>query len=385
MEFSATFEQMPDDMVSSMATPNSSPRIILADNMLAVAATVDVAVAMDPTAGRITVDSALCGQGNDQDYVYVGNGFVDGKGPCEIGAVFDGHGKVGSFSKRHFIEFVRAAPLHDLLVQDKPINALVSYFKQFENIYDFQTGSTAVIVRLFPETKTVEWWSVGDSTVAIYINGILHSTNPHHSPTNCSEMTRLNELFGVWRLEENMRKPLVISPTEITLGPGAYAHFPPKDMRRQTDYLQLALTQSLGHHDYTGYSVDAEGEMGEHGSLVYEGCDDVKVVLCSDGATDMLVPMPRLHSSDQDHYRIPDWLFMAAELSTATVIMEETVRRWGQEWIYVLKGYKPCSHQFSTQRGDRDDVGVVTMFVKGDPSIKSKFFCAAEPWDRRWV
>ena len=321
------------------------------------------------TTVAVKLDSALCNQGKKQDFLYVGRGFVEGKGDCKIGAVFDGHGEV-SGSKRHFIEYVRRAPLDTLLVQARPVNALVSYFKQFEQNYDFSTGSTCTVVRLFPDIRRIEWWSVGDSNVCIFKQGILLASSPHHTPHNVCELQRLNDQFGVHNCHPTtVQKPEVISSTEITLGSGYYMSFPPKGGK----YLKMALTQSLGHHDHTCYTRDEFGEFGEHGSIEYEACDDIKVVLCSDGVTDVLQQSPRLRLLSEPLDQVPeDWQWLGAEGSTATVIMQEAVRRWRQEWIYTLEGYKPAKHLFGD--GEGDDVSVVTMFVKGDPSVPSRFF-----------
>lgn len=345
----------------------------------AVASTAASTVVIDggsgpaPVAYTVKLDSALCNQGKKQDFLYVGRGLVEGKGECEIGAVFDGHSEV-SGSKRHFIEYVRRAPLDTLLVQARPINALVSYFKQFEQNYDFSTGSTCTVVRLFPDIRRIEWWSVGDSNVCIFKQGVLLASSPHHTPHNVDELRRLNDQFGVQNCHPtNWQKPEVINSTDITLGWGYYMSFPPKDPKNPRNYLRMALTQSLGHHDHTGYTRDEFGELGEHGSVEYEACDDIKVVLCSDGVTDVLQQSPRLRLLSEPLDKVPeDWQWLGAEGSTATVIMQEAVRRWKQEWNYLLDGYKPVIHQF--EDGEGDDVSVVTMFVKGDPSVPSRFF-----------
>jgi len=99
----------------------------------------------------------------------------------------------------------------------------------------------------------------------------------------------------------------------------------------------LSLTQSLGHHNFTGF-------LPEVVTVPFLPMDEVQIVIASDGLFDII--------KDDDS---SDLLLLAT--ASATEIAEFAEKRWKQEWKYIPDIANPEEFSYTHFPGF-DDVSV---------------------------
>ena len=251
--------------------------------------------------------------GYGQDYVYTGHYTAkdETEEDYDVMAVFDGHGGQRSNASEHCISRLRDADMANLLHQRNPINAIIEYLRERQYHYLRITGSTCSVARIYPKSRRIECYNVGDSQTFIFLDGKMEYVNRPHNPTNTFELARLDKLYGRGRYTfSNMSwRTETLSSTEITMVPAQHLRFP--------SGLQLSPTQSLGHHDETGYDIEAY-------ICNYNENQCVKVVVVSDGVTDMLSLCD------------PNDLSILCNLN-ANEIADVVDGRWHQTWRQVWR------------------------------------------------
>jgi len=293
-----------------------------------------------------------------EDFVYcMTHRGTESQGDCDILAVFDGHGSSTGVLTRAFTYILKQSPLSTLLATENPMQSLITHFDGLKSEYGNLSGSTASIARIFSDR--IECTNVGDSHTMVFIDGVLRYVNGGHCSSNPTEIERIRGMYGSqFRFEsrESWRQE-VLSPTELTMVPSRRAVFP--------NGPTLAPTQSLGHHDITGYAPDSM-------VIPYTDGQDVRVHVFSDGVADVF---------SLDHPA--DILFLSR--ANGAEIGAEAERRWRQEWIYVApqRGIQPRSSTWQEKRddilskispiitsfpdGSCDDIGVASWYRPGQP------------------
>jgi serine/threonine protein phosphatase PrpC len=277
--------------------------------------------------------------------------------PCDILAVFDGHANPYIPATRKFMHHLKTAPLDKMLHKQYPISEIRMHFGALNASYDADSGATASIARIYPDR--IECLNMGDSHTAIFIDGELVYMNRAHNSDNEEELARIQDIYGQSAgLCSTSKRQEVLSPDEITMVVCPRVFFP--------NGVQISPTQSLGHHDITGYSPAFE-------RIPYSPEQTVNVLVFSDGVADVF---------SFDH---PDDLVFLCN-STGAEVAAEAQRRWKTKvWTYVDEkhGIQPRSATWLSEReailavvpsgqttfGNCDDVSVVSWCYSPPSSV----------------
>jgi serine/threonine protein phosphatase PrpC len=293
---------------------------------------------------KISMDMCVRGLAKNQDLAFNGKSDLNGES-FDYGIILDGHGS------DEFIRFMRRLDWVFIVSCDDPWGAIHPIL--IENSH-LNGGSTLIIMRAF--ANRIDVISVGDSGILIYKNNELIYTNEKHTNSNSREQERLksNPLYrGLKKPVDSI--PLIRNPHEMQAKRGYYNYFGPDYDPKQH---QLAMTQSMGHGNITGYDPERHVES-------FEETDSIKIVMGSDGLFDMLLleqsisKLPELTSSEMEDLKLEtiDILSM-----TATELVEKTERRWKKEdWAYHwhIKDYSQVMYPISFD-GGYDDISAIT-------------------------
>ena len=176
---------------------------------------------------------------------------------------------------------------------------------------------------------------VGDSSIFVFKNGELCYRSVDHNYSSEREQERLL-VEGVQGKRVRGHKPMVLSPTTITMIPSPLFRFEAaNDSSTCPDAytVLLAPTQSLGHFDRTSLLPTVH-------TVRFSSSDHIKVVVASDGVTDML----NIDNIAKDK----DTLLRGS----STEIVEYANVRWNQEWDFASTGEGPCTRERFTDIDD---------------------------------
>ena len=253
--------------------------------------------------------------GSGQDFSAVGK-----QGNVSWGIVCDGHGT------NTCINQIRALDMNELATTPNPILSMAE--KITGNTY--RSGSTACFVRR--EDNKIELFNAGDSSAILYVNGIKVAETTKHTFSNPSEIERTK--LCVTRIKPT-KAPFPVSEDRVEDVPSPTGVF--------TNYEELVPSMALGHNGITGLEP-------EHLVHYVNEFDNVRIVIMSDGASDMLV---------------------STETGTASEIADEARRRWNKQWLYkYMHGGK--EYEGLTNYGNCiDDISCVVMddTIKERPSL----------------
>jgi serine/threonine protein phosphatase PrpC len=333
------------------------------------------------TTREITAAENQLGSKQDITFYYEGK---DAEGnPLWIAAILDGHsissGKNPYTNKyeRHnfcvealkkFNEDGRLLAILSMPITDESNPAIALQHALGEEAKKYrtnmlQTGATLALAQIchIGDKIKVSTLSVGDSTVLIHCNGEqVYETSPHDY-TNQAEIARL--------LQENRFKDpsnqLVDGPnfefmddTFIVQRTGKYI---------DTKKVSLAMTQSIGHLEYSPLSatiVEPLGALGlcpEMREFEFGDTDDINIKVFSDGVSDMI-----------NTIAIPEDAHFLA-ISDAQSTVDFASARWKKEWKYCKRSdYKNGIEaketipydQFTFGVGGMDDTSCVCWIQK---------------------
>lgn len=293
---------------------------------------------------KISMDMCVRGLAKNQDLAFNGKSELKGES-FDYGIILDGHGS------DEFIRFMRRQDWLSIVSCDDPWEIILSIL--MENSY-LDGGSTLIIMRAF--INRIETISVGDSGIIIYKNGEIIYINEKHTHTNSKEKERLkaNQYYrGLKKPVDYI--PLIRNSQEMQAKRGYYNYF-------GTDYdpkqHQLAMTQSLGHGNITGYDPERHIEY-------FEETDMMNVLIGSDGLFDMLLlehsisKSPELTSVEIEEIKKEE---MDILTMSATELVEKAEKRWKKEdWTYHwhIKDYSQVMGPISFD-GGYDDISAIT-------------------------
>jgi serine/threonine protein phosphatase PrpC len=291
---------------------------------------------------KISIDICVRGLSKNQDVAFNGSSKLRGE-HFDYGIIMDGHGS------DQFIDFMRSLEWLYIVSQDDPWEYFHSILMDYQLL---EGGSTLIIMRAF--INRIEIISVGDSSIIIHKNGELSYMNEKHTHTNQSEIERLSHLpdyNGTKKMKDFI--PQIRNSQEMQANRSYYNYF-----GNNYSHTQLAMTQSLGHGNITGYNPERHIEY-------FEETDKINLLMGSDGLFDMLLlenvvqTKPELSTSDLDDIRKDndDILMM-----NATEIVEKVEKRWKKEdWAYHwhIKDYSKVMSPLSFN-GFYDDISAIT-------------------------
>ena len=253
--------------------------------------------------------------GSKQDYCSQGS-YVNSEGKQVYwSAAFDGHGSSDAIS------IIRRADLFEIMAKDNPEIELQRQIDEFMNSKhisreSYRSGATMVLAKVtFYETYTeIKFTNIGDSSGILYVNGEPIFVTKEHNFENGEEMVRLMSEGRVntkMPIVKTSRAIEVYSRNKLLSKKGSYINFVLPD----GNFMELSPSQSLGHLGVCGLNPTV---------TVFRilPTDNFKIVLCSDGITDMM-PVNGVGSAI--------WLKFIQK-STAKEIVDIAYNQWKREW-----------------------------------------------------
>jgi len=247
----------------------------------------------------------------------------------------DGHGT------DHIINILRELNWEYIMARDDSLKLVLdiidSHWKQCPGSRYASSGATYMEAKIFK--NRIETCAVGDSKIMVFMDDKLCYENTEHNIFNPLEQVRIQHRI----IKTNVVVPFVLTPSNIT---GVTKHYHVFE-----DGTNLAMTQALGHNRITG--IQAERKVIPFGSE-----NKMRVLLMSDGVSDMLSSEPKYYQQD---------LQLLAHLS-ADEITNFAEQRWKQDWhLYEKKEDELFTHySFATPNSRRsgfDDVMVVVCDI----------------------
>lgn len=234
-----------------------------------------------------------------------------GKGMNSKGELFDwmvgcdGHGSNQIIDILKSIDWDKVMSKEDSL--QEVLNIIDSYAYQSTS-----SGSTYMEAKIFSDR--IETCSVGDSKIMVFIDENLVYENVGHTWENENEKERLKERIDKKRvlLSPVSNIPIALTPINISCQTKYYYHF-------ENGHI-IALTQSLGHNNITG--IEPERKV-----IQYSPENKVRVILMSDGLTDVLSTLSEYYEKD---------LHILSH-SSCSELASLAEYRWKQEWRYYPK------------------------------------------------
>jgi serine/threonine protein phosphatase PrpC len=225
-------------------------------------------------------------------------------------------------------------------------------------------GASMVHVKVRREFATkkilVDVLSVGDSVALIHQNGKKVLQSVEHTPFNTDEIARLIE-----------EKRIISGPAALTDGAGfemldANTLCPRKGKYINVGGVQLAMTQSVGHLQYSPFCTDDVGVFGlspYKAHMEFTESDKLNIKLFSDGVSDMIVP----------ETLIDDRFFMIR--SNATDTADFAKQRWQKEWRATSKEKwnehltKSMPLEFQMKKIVADDNSCVSLILEPSSQV----------------
>jgi serine/threonine protein phosphatase PrpC len=297
---------------------------------------------------NITMTEQVIGLSKNQDFTVTGQGSLNGK-LFDYGVLLDGHGT------NTFINLMRQQDWLSIMSQEDPWDALYIILKtiRFQKIRgSFESsGSTLLMMRAFEDR--IETISVGDSQIVIFKNDeYVYGTTPHNRK-NPLEVERLpNHPYYSYSKKSN-NIPAIKSATSLRAITSEYNYFV---------HTMLAMTQSIGHNDITGYEPERK-------TIFFDANDKMDVIMGSDGLWEMILLDDGRHPISEED--MPDVLQDKQDLLTmnAAELASKSEARWKKtDWKYywslnslekfIINGFDGSYDDISAIKWTRDVASV---------------------------
>jgi len=269
----------------------------------------------------------------NQDETYYGSGEdVETNEPFDWIMLTDGHGT------NDCIFYLRTIKLQlsDFISTSTPIETMNQALTDRGIGRTYSTGATCCIAKCY--ANRVVCSHSGDSKIVVYKNKKLTYISHDHNSRNENERKRVLD-NGLYFMPNQTIKMKSLS--ELTYIPADYLVFKNRNC--------LACTQCLGHFGQSEPFPDVE--------VIYFGeTDEIRVLLFSDGVSDMLL--------DEEYDELYDL--------SVDEIVDRAERRWKQSWITVSETDTSVKHTFKFDRPEEwDDVSCIELFAKPKQTCKS--------------
>ena len=255
----------------------------------------------------------------------------------------DGHGN------NTFVDILKAFDWREIM--EHPNSYYYMQSKLSTCHYAINSGSTLCMVKIFEDK--IECISVGDSRVFIYKNEEMEYTNTPHTYSNEAEHRRLGSSTTV--KISNVRYemfPAITSETSMKQKQLSYVTFLQKHTNNTNKSVTLAMTQSIGHYNITGFAPEFK-------TIIYDShMDKIRVIVGTDGFFDMSLVESTGTSAEEEAGREKDkqdLLRLSAE-----ELADKAEKRWRQQWKYYYGGSKfpNLFEETAFDKSSIDDIGI---------------------------
>jgi serine/threonine protein phosphatase PrpC len=286
-----------------------------------------------------TIDSCVKGLSKNQDIVRTGK-----KSEEYFWIVCcDGHGN------NTFVDILKALDWREIM--EHPNSYYYMQSKLSRCYYSINSGSTLCMVKIFEDK--IECISIGDSRVFIYKNEEMAYTNTPHIYSNEAERLRLSSSETVKM--SNVRYemfPAISSETSMKQKKLSYVTFLQKHTNNTNNSVTLAMTQSIGHYNITGFAPEFK-------TVEYDShMDKIRVIVGTDGFFDMCLVESTGISAEEEAGRKKDKQYLL-QLS-AEELADKAEKRWRQQWKYYYGGQKfpNLFDETAFDKSSIDDIGI---------------------------
>ena len=286
-----------------------------------------------------TIESCVKGLSKNQDVVRTGK-----KGEEYFWIVCcDGHGN------NSFVDILKALDWQEIMEHPNSYYYLQSKLSTCR--YTINSGSTLCMVKIFEDK--IECVSVGDSRVFIYKNEEMEYTNTPHLYSNEAEHRRLGSSTTV--KISNVRYemfPAITSETSMKQKQLSYVTFLQKNTNNTNNSVVLAMTQSIGHYNITGFAPEFK-------TIKYDShMDKIRVIVGTDGFFDMSLVENTGTSAEEEAGREKDKQDLL-QLS-AEELADKAEKRWKQQWKYYYGGsrFPNLFEETAFDKSSIDDIGI---------------------------
>ena len=286
-----------------------------------------------------TIESCVRGLSKNQDVVRTGK-----KGEEYFWIVCcDGHGN------NSFVDILKALDWQEIMEHPNSYYYLQSKLSTCR--YTINSGSTLCMVKIFEDK--IECISIGDSRVFIYKNEEMEYTNTPHLYSNEAEHRRLGSSTTV--KISNVRYemfPAITSETSMKQKQLSYVTFLQKNTNNTNNSVVLAMTQSIGHYNITGFAPEFK-------TITYDShMDHVRVIVGTDGFFDMCLVENTGTSAEEEAGRENDKKDLLQ--LTAEELADKAEKRWRQQWKYYYGGsrFPNLFEETAFDKSSIDDIGI---------------------------
>jgi hypothetical protein len=260
----------------------------------------------------------------DQDFTRFFSGIdIETGEKWKGGFVADGH----AHKYDSFMNIVKMIDYLPLLSHTDPIPFIRNKINELTIHCNINSGMTFVLIKVY-ENRLITY-SIGDSSVYVFINDNLVYKNILHSFDNQSELKRLQNKI----IKKKSIKPLILSENKVIMENSCYFLFTKANF-------SLATTQSFGHCDQT----DIVPEVFE---ITFTNTDKIRIVAGSDGFFDM-------HSDfiESDMHDLKN--------KSLKELIEKAEYRWKKDWEYC-SDKKNLSKFSITKFPSYDDISLLLI------------------------
>ena len=286
-----------------------------------------------------TIESCVKGLSKNQDVVRTGK-----KGEEYFWIICcDGHGN------NSFVDILKALDWQEIM--EHPNSYYYLQAKLSTCHYTINSGSTLCMVKVFEDK--IECVSIGDSRVFIYKNEEMEYTNVPHLYSNEAEHRRLGSSTTV--KISNVRYemfPAITSETSMTQKQLSYVTFSQKNTNNMNNSVVLAMTQSIGHYNITGFAPEFK-------TIPYDShMDKIRIIVGTDGFFDMSLVESTGTSAEEEAGREKDKQDLLQ--LTAEELADKAEKRWKQQWKYYYGGSKfpNLFEETAFDKSSIDDIGI---------------------------
>jgi hypothetical protein len=178
-------------------------------------------------------------------------------------------------------------------------------------------------------------------------------TNTPHIYSNEAERLRLSSSETVKM--SNVRYemfPAISSETSMKQKKLSYVTFLQKHTNNTNNSVTLAMTQSIGHYNITGFAPEFK-------TVEYDShMDKIRVIVGTDGFFDMCLVESTGISAEEEAGRKKDKQYLL-QLS-AEELADKAEKRWRQQWKYYYGGQKfpNLFDETAFDKSSIDDIGI---------------------------
>jgi serine/threonine protein phosphatase PrpC len=246
-----------------------------------------------------------------QDSVFTGSIVLEDSTRIDWGIITDGHGSTialdndkMTYERKPYLKFKQAFDALDhaaIILSDDPVTLIHQLIP--DNLYPVNVGATLIMFKVVD--NRVEFFSIGDSSIRMYVNGSLVYKNELHKISSEKERLRLKTQNIPYHINKD-KAPLILDEDHMIMEDADRISFAT---------FALSLSQSIGHHSKTGFEPEKK-------TIEFESEDVIQIVLSSDGVSDMIcdqVDDPFLSTVD-----------------TAAEVVEFAEKRWKKDWFNCI-------------------------------------------------